>query len=71
MDTLGIHIDHVIERVTSRAARPEEAERLRLTQPSQVMVVGRTHHAGDRPVETCDIVVPGDRYELSYRIDVR
>ncbi|MER5647801.1 GntR family transcriptional regulator [Streptosporangium sp. NPDC002524] len=70
MDTLGVHVDHVIERVTSRAARPEEAERLHLTQPSQVMVVSRTHHAGDRPVETCDIVVPGDRYELSYRIDV-
>ena len=32
----------------------------------QVLHVERTHWAGDRPVETSDIVIPGDRFRLVY-----
>ncbi|WP_199036539.1 GntR family transcriptional regulator [Glycomyces salinus] len=71
MDTVGVHVDHVIEKVNARAARPEEIRRLDLpAEGSYVLLIERTHFAGETPVETCDIVFPGDRYELNYRIDV-
>jgi DNA-binding GntR family transcriptional regulator len=31
-----------------------------------VIVVRRTYLAGERPVETADVVVAADRYEFSY-----
>jgi GntR family transcriptional regulator len=69
MDLIGEHIDRVVEKVTARAAHPEEVERLALDHP-YVLVIDRTHYVGERPVETADIVFPGDRYELTYRIPV-
>src|SRR2546429_677280 len=69
MDAIGQRIDHVLERVTARAARPYEIERLNLPQRgAYVLVIERTHYAGERAVETCDITFPGDRYELTYTI---
>lgn len=71
MDLIGYHVDEVVERVHSRAARPDEVERLELSpQGAHVLIIERTHYVGDRPVETCDIIFPGDRYELTYRIPV-
>ena len=35
-----------------------------------VLVIERTYYAGERAVETADIVFPGDRYELVYRFPV-
>lgn len=71
MDSIGVHISHVLERVTARAALPQEIQALELTaQGSYILLIQRTHYADDRPVETCDIVFPGDRYELTYRIPV-
>ncbi|MER5424833.1 hypothetical protein [Streptosporangium roseum] len=37
-----------------------------LTAGVHVPHVERTHWAGDRPVETSDIVIPGDRFRLVY-----
>jgi DNA-binding GntR family transcriptional regulator len=71
MDSIGVHISHVTERVTARAALPPEIQALELSaQGSYILLIQRTHYAGERPVETCDIVFPGDRYELTYRIPV-
>lgn len=71
MDHIGQAVDSVVERVTARAAHPDEADSLGLpTQGSYVLLIERTHYVGDRPVETCDIVFPGDRYELTYEIPV-
>ena len=71
MDSIGQRITHVTERVTSRAARPAEIKQLELpTRGAYVLVIERTHHTDQRPVETCDIVFPGDRYELTYTIPV-
>ena len=71
MDSIGVHISHVLERVTARAALPPEVRALELSpQGSYILLIQRTHYAGERPVETCDIVFPGDRYELTYRIPV-
>ncbi|GAA1765291.1 GntR family transcriptional regulator [Luedemannella helvata] len=71
MDTIGVRIDETIERVTARAATSEEIERLGLpARGAYVLVIERTYLAAGNPVETADIVFPGDRYELVYRVPV-
>lgn len=71
MDSIGQRVTHVIEKVNARAARAEEIEALDLPQRgAYVLTIDRTHFVDDRPVETCDIIFPGDRYELTYTIPV-
>jgi DNA-binding GntR family transcriptional regulator len=70
MDSIGQHVTHVIEEVTTRAPRPYESEALKIPPGVHVLVIERTHYVGEIPVETCDIVVPGDRYRLMYNISV-
>jgi DNA-binding GntR family transcriptional regulator len=71
MDLIGYHINQVVERVTARAAKPIEITQLDLPQRgAYVLVIDRTYYADDRPIETCDIIFPGDRYELTYTIPV-
>ncbi len=71
MDLIGIRVTHIVEKVTARAARPIESEQLNLgAQGAYVLLIERTHYADALPVETCDIIFPGDRYELSYTIPV-
>jgi DNA-binding GntR family transcriptional regulator len=46
---------------------PEEAEFLRLTPPQPVFFLIRVAFDGkDRPVETCEHIMSGDRWQLSY-----
>jgi DNA-binding GntR family transcriptional regulator len=71
MDSIGQVVDQVIEKVTARAATHEEVKWLQLPpRGAYVLVIDRTHYVGNKPVETCDIVFPGDRYELTYAIPV-
>jgi GntR family transcriptional regulator len=71
MDHIGRYVDHVVEKVTARAATPDEIAQLDLPRRgAYVLVIDRTHLAGDLPVETCDITFPGDRYQLTYAIPV-
>jgi GntR family transcriptional regulator len=71
MDTIGIRVDEFVERVTARPARTAEREALGLpARGGQLLAVERTYLAGGVPVETADIVFPGDRYELVYRVPV-
>jgi GntR family transcriptional regulator len=71
MDLIGLYVDHVSEKVTARAANRDEVGKLNLpARGAYVLVIERTHLVGDRPVETCDIVFPGHRYELTYDIPV-
>jgi DNA-binding GntR family transcriptional regulator len=59
----------VTEHITARAATTDEIERLKLSHRGAfVLVIERTYLAAGRPVETADIVFPGDRYELVYRV---
>jgi DNA-binding GntR family transcriptional regulator len=44
--------------------------RLLLTTGAPVLAIARTYYAGAVPVETADIVIGGDRYELVYRVPV-
>ncbi|MEU4801231.1 GntR family transcriptional regulator [Actinosynnema sp. NPDC023587] len=70
MDHIGVHITHVTEDVYARAPRPFEADKLEVPQGVPVMAIERTYYADDKPVETADIIVPADRYALSYTIRV-
>jgi GntR family transcriptional regulator len=70
MDSIGVHITHVGEDVTGRAARPYEAETLVVPVGVPVLVIERTYYERDRPVETADIVVSSERYVLSYRLPI-
>ncbi|MGH3738382.1 MAG: GntR family transcriptional regulator [Micromonosporaceae bacterium] len=72
MDAIGVHIGYAEEEVTDRAATPEEIERLKLPPTrTGVLHIRRTYYtAGDRPVETADIVLPGRRYRLHYRVPI-
>lgn len=69
-DSIGIHITHVGEDVTGRAARPYEAEVLTVPVGVPVLVIERTYYQQDRAVETADIVVSASRYQLSYRLAI-
>ncbi|GAB3796226.1 GntR family transcriptional regulator [Micromonospora zhanjiangensis] len=71
MDLIGVRIDEFEERISLRAALPDEAEALALPpRLTFVHLIERTYYAAGVPVETADIVLPGDRYELVYRIPV-
>ncbi len=69
-DSIGLAVTEVVEDVTARAPRPEEATSLRMHPGVPVLEIHRTYIAGDVPVETCDIAVPADRYSISYRTPV-
>jgi GntR family transcriptional regulator len=68
MAHLGISVTHVDEYARARPSRPEERQFLDLRTGRWVIAIRRTHFAADRPVETCDIVMPADATELHTRI---
>lgn len=70
MDAIGVRVTEVVERVSLRAATAGEAEALSLPARAFVHTIERTYYAGDLPVETADIVLPGGRYDLVYRIPI-
>jgi GntR family transcriptional regulator len=66
---IGIRVASAREVVGSRPATSPEAEALGCAPGQCVTAVERTHYdADDRPVETSDTVVPGDRWRLEYAI---
>jgi GntR family transcriptional regulator len=70
MASIGQRIVTATEVVTARPVMQAEAERLRVSAGTIVMVIQRTYFTHARPVETADIIVPVDRYELLYVIPV-
>ena len=70
MDTIGQHVTEVVERVTTRPPRPHETDALNIPSGVPVLCIVRTHYADATPVETADIIVPGDRYEVTWRTRV-
>jgi GntR family transcriptional regulator len=55
------------EDVSTRMPTPEEASFLRLPHPQPVFYLVRTaFDGGGRPVEVCEHVMAGDRWQLSY-----
>ncbi|MFF5110712.1 GntR family transcriptional regulator [Streptosporangium sp. NPDC000509] len=66
LSAIGVKVTEIVEQVYTRVPQPAESDALALPAGVQVLHVERTHWAGDRPVETSDIVIPGDRFRLVY-----
>uniref|UniRef100_UPI000623BA40 GntR family transcriptional regulator n=1 Tax=Allosalinactinospora lopnorensis TaxID=1352348 RepID=UPI000623BA40 len=70
MREIGQLITYANEIVTARPAQNSEADRLGISRGTVVIVIQRTYCTEERPVETADIVIPVDRYELAYTIPI-
>jgi GntR family transcriptional regulator len=71
LHSIGVEVTAVVERIRARMPMPDEAETLRIPAGVPVLTVVRQTYAGDRVMEVADtIVLPGDRTELEYRIDL-
>ncbi|MGH3679750.1 MAG: GntR family transcriptional regulator [Natronosporangium sp.] len=69
--TLGVQVTRVVERVRARMPVPEEIETLRIPSGVPVLTITRQMLAGPTVVEVAvDIVLPADRTELEYHIDL-
>ncbi|WP_162795066.1 GntR family transcriptional regulator [Nonomuraea lactucae] len=66
MRHIGIEVTHAPEVVSARPSTAEEARQLGVAPGDIVLVIERTHYADTRPVETADIVIPVDRYQVVY-----
>ncbi|MDK1476733.1 GntR family transcriptional regulator [Streptomyces sp. 549] len=71
MAAIDVVVDNLLEEVAARPGLAEEMNVLGGVPGHCVLVVSRTHLAGGRPVETADVVVPADRYRLTYHLPVR
>lgn len=69
--SLGVTVTEVRELVGARMPQPDETRSLSVAPGTPMLTITRTMFAGDRAVEAAvDIVVPADRAELEYRIDL-
>ncbi|MDL4775973.1 MULTISPECIES: GntR family transcriptional regulator [Thermomonosporaceae] len=68
--SIGRRPVRVVERLRSRMPRPTEARRLHLRPGVPVIVIVRTTRTADGPVETADLVLAADQFELEYPIQV-
>lgn len=69
--SLGVTITAVRERVRARMPMPDEMDTLRMPAGVPVITITRQTYAGERVVEVAvDIVIPADRVELDYVIDL-
>ncbi|APE23686.1 MULTISPECIES: GntR family transcriptional regulator [Streptomyces] len=71
MAAIDVVVDNVVEEVGARPGLAEELLALGGVPGHVVMVVERTYYASGRAVETADVVVPADRYRLTYHLPVR
>lgn len=68
---IGISVTRIREIVRARMPTPSEAEVLRLTGSTPVLSITRQTYATSRIVEVAqDIVLPSDRTNLDYEIDI-
>lgn len=66
LSAFGVKVTEIVEQVYTRVPQPPESDALALPAGVHVLHIERTHWAGDRPVETSDIIIPGDRFRLVY-----
>ncbi|NEC24594.1 GntR family transcriptional regulator [Streptomyces parvus] len=72
MSHIGITVTRAVERIHPvRVDRPQ-AELLGIATGAQATSIQRTHYdTGGRPVETADIVVPAEHWEIAYEIQIQ
>jgi GntR family transcriptional regulator len=69
--SLGITVTGIRELIRSRMPTADEAARLRVPAGVPVVTITRQTYAGERVVEVArDIVIPADRVEFDYWIDL-
>ncbi|MFI5945235.1 GntR family transcriptional regulator [Streptomyces uncialis] len=71
MAAIDVVVDNVTEEVGARPGVAEELLALGGVPGHAVIVIRRTFFASGLAVETADIVVPADRYQVSYHLPVR
>jgi len=71
MAAIDVIVDNVTEEVGARPGLAEELHSLGGVPGHVVVVIQRTFFASGRPVETADVVVPADRYRISYHLPVK
>ncbi|EYT84202.1 GntR family transcriptional regulator [Streptomyces sp. NPDC003703] len=71
MRAIDIVVDNVTEEVGARPGLAEELLTLGGVPGHVVVVVQRTFYASGRAVETADVVIPADRYRVSYHLPVK
>jgi GntR family transcriptional regulator len=71
LDSLGFRVTGVRERVRARMPVPDEVATLQIPSGVPVVTITRQTYVGERVVAVAyDIVIPADRVELDYFIDV-
>ena len=71
LHSLGIRVTGIRERVRARMPMPDETRTLRMPPGVPVVTITRQTYAGEVVVEAAvDIVIPADRVELDYYIDL-
>lgn len=69
MAHLGITVTRAVERPRPVHVDRDQAQLLGIAAGSQATLIERTHYDADgRPVETADILVPTDRWDITYDI---
>ncbi|MEU6813329.1 GntR family transcriptional regulator [Streptomyces sp. NPDC046860] len=71
MRAIDVIVDNVTEEVGARPGLAEELILLGGVPGHVVLVIQRTYYASGRPVETADVVIPADRYQVAYHLTVR
>jgi len=71
MAVIGQQVTHAAETVAARPALAPEAERLDIRPGGIVLTISRTYYTDQRAVETADIVLPAERYAVTYEVPVR
>ncbi|QKW19074.1 GntR family transcriptional regulator [Kitasatospora sp. NA04385] len=68
MAVIGIEVGEPVELVTARGLTRAEAQTLALLPGAPALAIRRTHYdqATGRPVETADLVLPGERWSTQY-----
>jgi len=67
---IGMRPTAVVERLRARMPRPSEFEQLTLRPGVPVVVITRISYSGETPIETADLLLSSERYELEYATKV-
>ncbi|TLQ38948.1 GntR family transcriptional regulator [Streptomyces marianii] len=69
MAHLGVTVARVVEKPRPVHVDREQAQMLGIAAGAQATLIERTHYdASGRPVETADILIPADRWDIAYDI---
>lgn len=71
MAAIGVAVTRARESVSARPVTEREAGLLDVPLHAVVVTISRTYFAAARPVETADLVLAADRYELRYEFPVQ